>query len=37
MAALQSAKHAGAVGVSLFQWGTMTPAEWGALGAFHWR
>lgn len=34
--ALDSAKRAGAVGVSLFQWGTTTPAEWEALRAFHW-
>lgn len=33
---LQAAKQAGAVGVSLFQWGTTTPAEWNALAALHW-
>jgi hypothetical protein len=35
-AALQAAQEAGAVGISLFQWGTTTPPEWDALRAFHW-
>lgn len=36
-AALEEAKQAGAVGVSFFQWGTTTPAEWDALRAFAWK
>lgn len=35
-AALNAAKQGGAVGVSLFQWGTTTPEEWEALARFHW-
>jgi hypothetical protein len=33
---LQAARQAGAIGVSLFQWGTTTPAEWNALKALEW-
>ncbi len=36
-AALEAAKQAGAVGVSLFQWGTTTPSEWDALRLFRWH
>ncbi|MGH2458270.1 MAG: hypothetical protein ACRDIY_05320, partial [Chloroflexota bacterium] len=35
-AALAAARQDGAVGVSFFQWGTATPAEWNALKAFQW-
>lgn len=35
-AALDGAKHGGAVGVSLFQWGTTTPSEWDAIRTFPW-
>jgi len=34
--ALIAARSAGAIGVSLFQWGTTTPAEWDALRNFRW-
>ena len=36
-AALTAADSSGAVGVSLFQWGTATPSEWAALREFRWR
>ncbi len=35
-AALEAGRAAGAVGVSFFQWGTATPAEWRALRDFPW-
>jgi 3D (Asp-Asp-Asp) domain-containing protein len=35
-AAVASARDAGAVGVSLFQWGTTTPDEWNALRDLAW-
>jgi hypothetical protein len=36
-AALNAARSAGAAGVSLFQWGTTTPAEWSALRSLTWN
>ena len=35
-AALRAAQDAGAIGISFFQWGTATPSEWTAIGAFRW-
>ncbi|HEX5416982.1 MAG TPA: hypothetical protein VFZ25_15065, partial [Chloroflexota bacterium] len=35
-AALAAARRSGAIGVSLFQWGTTTPDEWNALREFRW-
>jgi hypothetical protein len=35
-AALQASRAAGALGMSFFQWGTATPAEWRALRDFAW-
>ena len=35
-AALRASKEGGALGVSFFQWGTATPAEWRALRDFAW-
>lgn len=35
-AALAAAQRAGAIGVSLFQWGTTTPSEWKAIRDFRW-
>ena len=34
--ALDAARRNGAIGVSFFQWGTATPAEWNALKSFQW-
>lgn len=35
--ALNAARSSGATGVSLFQWGTTTPAEWNALRSLSWN
>lgn len=35
-AALRASQQAGAVGISFFQWGTATPAQWRALRDFAW-
>ena len=35
-AALSAAHDSGAIGVSFFQWGTMTPDEWTALRLLTW-
>lgn len=35
-AAMQAAKSGGAVGYSMYRWGTATPDEWQAFGAMNW-